>query len=263
LIASELQQSRAIDGKGKTVRELLANRKYSIDYYQREYKWEKKQLLELINDLSQKFEENYEATHERDAVNDYGHYFLGSIIISNKDGEKFIIDGQQRLTTLTLLLIFIRRHLPEGAQKNDLSDLIFSFKFGKPSFNLNIAERTACMNALFEGVDYVVAEESESITNILARYADMDDCFPEDLLGDALPFFSDWLIENVHLVEITAYSDGDAYTIFETMNDRGLSLTPADMLKGYLLANITDTAERNNANSVWKQRVAVLMECHP
>jgi uncharacterized protein with ParB-like and HNH nuclease domain len=260
LIASELQQSRAIDGKGKTVRELLANRKYSIDYYQREYKWEKKQLLELINDLSQKFEENYEATHERDAVNDYGHYFLGSIIISNKDGEKFIIDGQQRLTTLTLLLIFIRRHLPEGAQKNDLSDLIFSFKFGKPSFNLNIAERTACMNALFEGVDYVVAEESESITNILARYADMDDCFPEDLLGDALPFFSDWLIENVHLVEITAYSDGDAYTIFETMNDRGLSLTPADMLKGYLLANITDTAERNNANSVWKQRVAVLME---
>ena len=50
----------------------------------------------------------------------------------------------------------------------------------------------------------------------------------------------DWLIENVHLVEITAYSDGDAYTIFETMNDRGLSLTPADMLKGYLLANITD-----------------------
>ena len=50
----------------------------------------------------------------------------------------------------------------------------------------------------------------------------------------------DWLIESVHLVEITAYSDGDAYTIFETMNDRGLSLTPADMLKGYLLAHITD-----------------------
>src|ERR1019366_1014393 len=48
------------------------------------------------------------------------------------------------------------------------------------------------------------------------------------------PFCSacDWLIENVHLVEITAYSDQDAYTIFETMNDRGLSLAPADNAKG-------------------------------
>jgi len=259
-VANELQQSREIDGKGKTVRELLANRKYSIDYYQREYKWQKKQLLELIDDLSQKFEENYEPTHERGAVKDYGHYFLGSIIISDKDGEKFIIDGQQRLTTLTLLLIFIRHHLSDDAQKGQLSDLIFSLTFGKPSFNLNIAERNACMNSLYMGEEYIVSEELESITNILARYADLGDAFPDDLLGDALPFFSDWLIENVHLVEITAYSDGDAYTIFETMNDRGLSLTPADMLKGYLLASITDTAERNHANAVWKQRVAALME---
>ena len=61
----------------------------------------------------------------------------------------------------------------------------------------------------------------------------------------------------MHLVEITAYSDDDAYTIFETMNDRGLSLTPTDMLKGYLLANITrrvTTALR--ANALWKERIA-------
>ena len=79
-----------------------------------------------------------------------------------------------------------------------------------------------------------------SFANILARYSDIDDSFPVELRDVALPYFVDWLIESVHLVEITAYSDGDAYTIFETMNDRGLSLTPADMLKGYLLANITD-----------------------
>ena len=66
----------------------------------------------------------------------------------------------------------------------------------------------------------------------------MKELFPDELAASALPYFADWLIENVHLVEITAYSDRDAYTIFETMNDRGLSLTPTDMLKGYLLANI-------------------------
>jgi hypothetical protein len=69
----------------------------------------------------------------------------------------------------------------------------------------------------------------------------------------------DWLIENVHLVEITAYSDGDAYTIFETMNDRGLSLTPADMLKGYLLANI-DQDDRQRAGRVWKSLVGALAD---
>jgi uncharacterized protein with ParB-like and HNH nuclease domain len=47
--------SREIDGKGRTVRELLTGRKYSIDYYQREYKWQKKQVKELLEDLAAKF----------------------------------------------------------------------------------------------------------------------------------------------------------------------------------------------------------------
>ena len=113
--------SREIDGKGRTVRELLAGRKYSIDYYQREYKWQQKQVAELIDDLAAKFLESHEEGNERSAVADYGHYFLGSIIISDKDGQKFIIDGQQRLTTLTLLLIFLqspaRRRRTKGADR--------------------------------------------------------------------------------------------------------------------------------------------------
>jgi hypothetical protein len=83
-------------------------------------------------------------------------------------------------------------------------------------------------------------------------------CFPDELKGAALSYFVDWLVENVHLVEITAYSDSDAYTIFETMNDRGLSLTPADMLKGYLLANIADSGKRTHASGVWKERIQAL-----
>src|SRR5665213_1912662 len=113
---SVARASREIDGKGKTVRELLAGRKYSIDYYQREYKWQTKQVAELIDDLSNKFLESYEPGHERTAVADYGHYFVGSIIVSDKDGEKFIIDGQQRLTTLTLLLMFLQHQLQDGDQ---------------------------------------------------------------------------------------------------------------------------------------------------
>lgn len=79
--------SREIDGKGRTVRELLAGRKYSIDYYQREYKWQQKQLAELIDDIAAKFLESHEEGNERSAVADYGHYFLGSVIVSDKDGH--------------------------------------------------------------------------------------------------------------------------------------------------------------------------------
>ena len=87
---------RRLEGDAKSVRSLLGGAKFAIDYYQREYLWETKQVAELIDDLAKKFLESHEPGNERSAVVQYGHYFLGSIIISDKDGQKFIIDGQQR-----------------------------------------------------------------------------------------------------------------------------------------------------------------------
>ncbi len=247
---------KEILGKAKTIRELLGGAKYSIDYYQREYRWQTKQITELVEDLAAKFLESHEAGHDRTDVENYGHYFLGSIIISDRDGQKYIIDGQQRLTSLTLLLIYLHRHLEDEEEKGQMADLIFSRKHGRRSFNLDVPDRTPCMDAIYTGQTFDPTDQSESVVNILGRFEDIADEFPDEISGAVLPFFADWLIENVHLVEITAYSDEDAYTIFETMNDRGLSLTPTDMLKGYLLANITDESTRNAASKVWKERIA-------
>ena len=249
---------REIRGNAKSIRSLLSGARFAIDYYQREYRWETKQVTELIEDLVGKFLGSYDPSHPRRAIEHYGHYFLGSIIISDKDGQKFIIDGQQRITSVTLLLTFLYRQLEDIEQKAQLADLIFSQRFGERSFNLEVSERTACMNALFTGESFDEEGQSESVINILARFQDIRDQFPESMAGKALPYFADWLIENVHFVEITAYSDADAYTIFETMNDRGLSLAPAEMLKGYLLANISDPKLRNDASQIWRDRVAAL-----
>ena len=161
--------SREIDGKGRTVRELLG-RKYSIDYYQREYKWQKKQVAELIHDLASKFLESHQKGNERSAVANYGHYFLGSIIVSDKGGQRFIIDGQQRLTTLTLLLMFVHQQLKNSEQKAQIAPLIFSLKFDKPSFNLDVPERNACMEALHTGKEFPDNDGDESVSNIVARY---------------------------------------------------------------------------------------------
>jgi hypothetical protein len=251
---------KEIRGDAKNIRALLANAKYAIDYYQREYRWETKQITELMDDLAEKFEESYEAGHDREMVDKYGHYFLGSIIISDRDTRKYIIDGQQRLTSLTLLLIFLHRNIEDAELRGQIAELIFSQRLGKKSFNLNVDERTPCMEALYKGETFDENGQPESVVNILGRYRDIEDSFPQSLRGAALPYFADWLMENVHLVEITAYSDDDAYTIFETMNDRGLSLTPTDMLKGYLLANIGSPEARNKASMLWKSRIASLQQ---
>jgi len=250
---------REILGKAKTVRELLKEVKYSIDYYQREYKWHEKQIRELVDDLSDKFLEEYQPGHPRAKVAEYPHYFLGLIIISKKENVGYIVDGQQRLTSLTLLLILLR-NLQKGREKQvKVDELIFSEKFDQKSYNLHVDERTPAMDALYEGLPFDVTDRPESVQNLVQRYRDLESCFPEELRDDALPYFIDWLLENVHLVEITAYSDDDAYTIFETMNDRGLSLSPTDMLKGYLLANI-DENKRTAANTKWRDRIRVLNE---
>ncbi len=250
---------KEIRGSVKNIRALLSRSKFSIDYYQREYRWEKTQVDELLDDFCDKFLESYNEGDERSAVEGYSHYFLGSIIISDRDGKKFIIDGQQRLTTLTLLLIHIYHRLEDNAQKYQLTDLIFTQKFGKRSFNIDVEERAACMNELIAGNTIEERDQPPSVVNMLSRYEDiqeLEERLSENQGGNSLAHFADWLIENVCMVEITASTDTDAYTIFETINDRGLSLTPTDMLKGYLLANITDVDYRNKATEIWRDLIA-------
>lgn len=251
---------REILGKAKTVRELLKGVKYSIDYYQREYKWRDKQVRELVDDLTGKFLYDYDPGHTRIKVADYPHYFLGSIIISKKDNASYIVDGQQRLTSLTLLLILLRTLQKGLPDQVNVDELIVSEKFGQKSFNLNVEERESCMQALYDNQTFDSNGRSESVQNLYQRYNDLEETFPQELHGHALPYFIDWLLENVHLVEITAFSDDDAYMIFETMNDRGLSLSPTEMLKGYLLANIEDSAKRTIVNTRWRDRIHKLNE---
>jgi uncharacterized protein with ParB-like and HNH nuclease domain len=139
-----------IDSRSKTIREMLDGAKYSIEYYQREYKWGTKQIAELLEDLEARFFSSYEEGHERRQVREYAPYFLGSVIINSEDGTDFVIDGQQRLTSLTLLLIYLnnlQRESDDGRVAVD--SLIFSEQFGERSFNFDVPERTACMEALY------------------------------------------------------------------------------------------------------------------
>ena len=246
---------KIIKSKTKTVRELLNNR-YTLDYYQREYNWQKEQVEELLDDLTNKFLENYKENHNYEAVDNYSHYFLGSIVISKKEktNERSIVDGQQRLTTLMLFLINLYHISDDSADKSDIVDLILSEESGKISFSLDVPERAHCLRSLYENKSFDDSNEPESIRNIVACSDYIKGKFPEELRGQPLPYFLDWLLDKVYFVEITAPDDDDAYTIFETMNDRGLPLNPTDMLKGYLLTKMT-SFQRDSANETWRNRI--------
>lgn len=256
-------ENKTIQSVAKSVRSLFNGQKYDIEFYQREYKWSVKQVSELLDDLTSKFLADHGENDDRprSAVANYAHYFLGSIVISLNNGKKFLIDGQQRFTTLTLLLIYLNNLYKDRANDEQIDQLIFSTQYGKRSFCLDIKEepdRAIALQALYEQKEIDTSKMTESVRNIVERYRDIERLFPAEIKDATLPFFIDWVKDNIDIVEITAFSDEEAYTIFETMNDRGLSLTPTDMLKGYLLARINDEAKRMQALEKWKAVTAGL-----
>lgn len=249
-----------IKGYDRSIQELLSGGSFGIDYYQREYKWGRKQLQELVDDLTGRFLDSYQLGDASKDVAHYGHYFLGSIVVSQNDDIRHIVDGQQRITSLSIMLIYLNNLQRDREKQVALQSMIYADDFGEKKFKLDVPERNDCMEALFNNAPFNTDDASESVRNLTARYRDLEDLFPEELQGGALPLFVYWLLRKVKLIEIIAYADEDAYTIFETMNDRGLSLTPTDMLKGYLLANIDDTAKRVEADKLIKKYLGKFAE---
>ena len=242
-----------IEGDDKTVEVLLSGPSFGIDYYQREYRWKRKQLQEFVDDLHSQFLQTWDPSKPDTPLEEQSKYFLGSIVVSKVGDTRNIVDGQQRITTLTLLLIYLNLQ-QSGLRKKvkKIESLIYDEDPSGYKFKLNISERNDCMHALLNGKQYIPEDKSDSVKNLMKRYEDLDEIFPKDMEEDALYMFIWWIIRNVKIIEIVAHDDGDAYTIFETMNDRGLSLSPTEMLRGYLLANINDSGKRNKADKFIK-----------
>lgn len=249
---------KKIEGSPKSLKQLLQNTKYSIHYYQREYMWQRKHIEELIDDLTSEFLESYVEGDPRNRVAEYGAYFMGSIVLAGR--ENAIIDGQQRFSSLTLLLIYLNNKLKSmGQSYKMIQEMIYSESYGCDSFNINVDERHDVMEAIFKDEEFDVSNSSESVKNLYNRYNDIVSLFPEtEIKDDMILHFCDWLCERVFFIEIVASTEQDAHKIFVTMNDRGLSLTSTEMLKGYLLSEIRDDKKREQLNNLWKEKVLSL-----
>lgn len=267
-----------IDAKDIKLLNVFYGNRYKIDVFQREYRWQREQIEALISDLSSSFLNNFEESHTIASASTYDCYYMGPIVLCEDDNSLSIVDGQQRLTSFTLLIIYLY-HLQNilninEDEKNSLENYIYVKKGGKKTLVLNVESRNEIINYLYENEDFINNIEvnetnkefnylesliEESIENIKNRYDDIIKFFPPELKKEKiLPIFIEWLLNRVVLVEIKAYSIENAYTIFETMNDRGLSLNPTEILKAYLLSNIKDEKKAIEANDKWKYFINLL-----
>ena len=260
-----------IEVQKQKLSQILYDHRYKIDVFQREYKWGVPQIEALINDLTTCFYKTYNEGDTIENYEDYDTYFMGSIVLC-KDSRRnlSIVDGQQRLTTFTLLLIYLG-HMQDSLEisefsKKDMRDYLYVIKGGERSLILNIESRTEVMDYLIdskgESYNFDISVQPESVRNIIWGYENIKRLFPQDLITiDRLPLFIEWMLDNVMMVEIMTENMDNAYTIFETMNDRGLNLKPAEILKGYLLSKIVENHESQyeekaeDANNFWTLRL--------
>ena len=254
------QTQERIDGRGHSVRELFTGRRYGLEHYQREYDWTRTHVTDLLNDLTGRFLEQWHEDHERSEVADYRPYFLGPFVTYPVPGMSFLVDGQQRFTTLLLLLIRLRHLLTEADEHAGaavLDNMICTVQYGVPTFTVHVDEREPALRQLRAGREYPVTEQTPlAVRNICQRYRDLVEDLPSGLRGPALPYFVDWLLERVFLVEISARDRDHGWEIFESMNDRGARLTPLDLLKSFLLSRADK--DHSALNAVWRRTISAL-----
>lgn len=249
-------------------------RSYFIDIYQREYKWTEEQVKTLLNDLEIRFElGNRSRTVPReiqqDVLEHFDPYFLNTYLTHTSPAATSIVDGQQRLTTLLIIMIKLYRILqqvesnPQSLGKTfkpgALRPLIFEEDDfgGATRFKIYNPNREAQLRALVEGTNFTPEDETQKRLkenfSTISSYFDSffsTDSDPSGFDLAKLTYYITYLLDRVSIVEIRIERQDNVAMIFEVVNDRGLGLKPYEILKGKFIGNLPPK-EKEAANQIW------------
>lgn len=249
----------------KTIFNLFSDKKadFLIPDYQRPYAWDEEQCQSLWDDIFLfSFPDNdYEAFDDKNE-----EYFLGSVVTyKNKKNQSEIIDGQQRLTTLMLILrAFYDKFANMQDQKSKLTRerieqcIWKTDTFGTPDKNiLKIDSEVATDNDKEEFLDLlrtgIVKEGSKSQYVLNYQFFQKRiDKFLQDF-PSFFPYLPARILNNCLLLPIEAESQDTALRIFATLNDRGLPLSDADIFKAQFYKHYGGSDEKDDFISEWKE----------
>ncbi|MGR8829584.1 DUF262 domain-containing HNH endonuclease family protein [Leuconostoc citreum] len=244
----------------RSVKQLLEtgkNKKFVIPEYQRPYAWSDEPIQVLFDDLS-------EYTHNTND-DDESTYFLGTIVsYENENHEQEIIDGQQRITTLFLLLRAIYTKLEKSGSEADFlkSQIVPTIwkqnpTTGEVDFDkILITSRVMGDEGNQEFANILITGQSDekSNSNYAKNYRLLQQLVDEYAAEQPLAFYSfiSNILNRAILLPITADTQDTALTIFSTLNDRGLALSDADIFKAKIY-NHLDQIGKKNFIERWQQ----------
>ncbi|MFK3868103.1 DUF262 domain-containing protein [Psychrobacter faecalis] len=230
---------------------------YVIPPYQRPYAWTIDQASELFEDLHSFYQ--YEPDEE---------YFLGSIVLIKEENKPHseVIDGQQRLTTLTILLAVLSNKLQGDDRKALLQYILepgnkFEKLESKPRLTVRSRDRDFFASYV-QGLKFdelfamdEKALENESRLNI-KRNSQLLDKYVSEKLGDdveQIESFTAFLLRKCYLVAVSTPNQKSAFRIFSVMNSRGLDLQPTDIIKADTIGMVELDAQREKYNERWEE----------
>ena len=222
---------------------------YEIPFYQRPYAWTDEQVEHLFDDLYDVYGEEQEDNQAQE------DYFLGSIVLVKKEGapHAVVIDGQQRLTTLTILLAALGSRICDHTWQNSFKK--FVLEPGDPSEGLEPGPRLLlreqdraffkqyvqkyCFEDLHARDPGTLANEAQRNirlnSELLLRR--LEEKFGED--QERLQDFGSFLVRRCFLVVVSTLNRDVAFRVFSTLNSRGLPLGTSDILKAEIIGKIT------------------------
>ena len=238
--------------------------RFYIPRYQRPYAWTVEEASEIINDLWAAYTADDEEVKGKDP------YFLGSIVLIKKEDvpRAEVIDGQQRLTTVTILLSALRHLLPTKADSissylrqkgKELEDIPDEFRLtlrdqDKDFFEKHIQEA--------EGFSKLTMVQAGDLRNDAQRNIQANALCMRDFLKtkdtSLLEGFTKFIVSKCILVTVSTPDMDSAYRIFSVMNDRGLDLSHADILKAEIVGNITDKSKQDVYAKQWEAQEEAL-----
>lgn len=247
---------------------VFSNTAYYIDFYQRDYRWTDEPVLRLLDDIFFKFKEQYARSSDLDPAKEtitahYPWYYLNTYVTNVVDGRVYVVDGQQRLTTLSLILIKLR-HLARS-HGSKLAGWIDSKIAGQSGFEqefwMNHVGHRAVQQALFDGEDLKTVNTDSGITakNMARNYLTIS-TFLDKELKDKRCFetFVFYFLHRLVLINL-AVEQTDVSMVFEVLNDRGVRLRPYEILKGKLLGQINKIElEKEDYSGLWERHATAI-----
>jgi len=254
----------AFEAKDYAISDILNKSVFDIPRNQRRYVWKKPHWQDLYEDIVF-------------SITETKPHFVGSIVLEGegkKDGLSYytIIDGQQRLTTITIVLLAIMKHFHENDMTDDFLGTI-SYLQSKNNSNQDITILNSEYHvSLASLIRNMIALKDKSLSMASFVEANTLSKTKDKCIGDALRFFYSAIRDDVQQVDnvqkrlreirnavldmtavkIVSSSEEDSYTIFEILNARGQELAAHELLKNYIMRYIQPTERRDDAKMMWE-----------